>query len=188
MMQYFIQNLSKRSYPILLVFLSLISTLNARPIFHEINSMREAPIHLGQLDHYPALVVIAPQYEAIKPAISLYHKLYQNFGNRTHLLISPDLPFYLSQKRVRFTLEEAVEEKAKSRVLLDWNRDTAQALFANESEQPLVILLEEDGTLLGRYHYEMVSEAFEFITATFSTVLPLDPSQLWASSSVQEIQ
>ena len=163
----------------------MISTLWGNPPDYELNSLLHTQVSLRKLPQYPALIIISPLEETLERARHLYQKLSQTLRAQTYLLISPDLPFYRSQSTILSTLEQKVDDEIKSGVLLDWNRDVAKHFFAEKSDLPVVLLLEEDGTILGRYHYEFVKNAFEFIAYTFSTLLPFNSRQLWVNSSAE---
>lgn len=180
----FLSKLQKQSYLTIFLLLSFISTVWGNLPDYEIASMNQQQLNLGKLQQYPALIVISPRYETLDLSTRLYQKLYQNLKDQTYLLVSPDLPFYLPDKAILSTLEQKLDDETKSGVLLDWKRDVAKHLFSDDSDLPVVLLLEEDGTILGRYHYEFVTDAFEFIAYTFPTLLPFGPTQLWADSSI----
>ncbi len=182
----FLDKIQKLCVFTIVIFFSMILTLSGNPPDYELNSMLDTPVNLRKLPQYPALIIIAPLEETLERASDLYQKLSQTLRAQTYLLISPDLPFYRSQSTILSTFEQTVDDEIKSGVLLDWNRDVARHLFAENSDLPVVLLLEEDGTILGRYHYELVTDAFEFIAHTFATLLPFNSRQLWANSSAEE--
>ncbi len=175
--------MSKSVYLILLILLSTASTIWGSLPDYELNTMNQQKANLGRLQQYPILVIISPQLDTTEKSVHLYQQLHQNLKNHTYLLVAPDLPFFASNETTLHALTQAIDDDAKSGVLLDWSRNVIKLLSAENSDEPLVLLLEADGTILGRYHYQTAIDAFEFVTNTFSDLLPFYPKELWANSS-----
>ena len=183
-----IQNLFSDKWPrqswlTLFIFWSMISILWASPPDFNLSSLTDQQVNLRKLQHYPALIVIVPQEESLELSIRLYQKLSHQLDTQTYLLVSPNLPFYRPQYALLSTLEKTIDDELKAGVLLDWNQDVAKHLYADDSDLPMVLLLEEDGSILGRFRFEFVTNAFEFIAYTFPTLLSFHPAEFWANSS-----
>ncbi|MBF0279037.1 MAG: hypothetical protein HQM13_14650 [SAR324 cluster bacterium] len=159
------------------------ATIWGKSLDTALTSMLREKIDLRRLQKYPALIIISPQEKTIERARRLYQKLVQTSKTKSFLLISPNLPFYRTRSSILAFLENKIDDELKSGVLLDWNQGAAKFFNAANSELPIVLLLEEDGTALGRFQFELESNAFEFIANTFSALFPSNSDQLWANST-----
>ncbi|MBF0286577.1 MAG: hypothetical protein HQM14_02070 [SAR324 cluster bacterium] len=175
----------KSIYLALFILLSTTSTIWGNFPDYDLNTMNQQKLNLGKLQQYPILIIISPQFETTRQSVHLYQQLYQNLKNQAYLLVAPDLSFFASNETTLNILTQKIDDDAQSGVVLDWDRNFVTLLSAENSEDPLVLLLEEDGTILGRYHYQTVTDAFEFVANTFSDLLPFHATELWANSPLE---
>ncbi len=169
----------------LLIFLyGMVPSLWAGAVSVPVNNLSSQSINLAQLPHYPALVVISPESNTIQSASQLYTILHQQYPMQTYLVVSPNLPFYRSNEQYQQYLIKNLAPTFHSTVLLDWNGNVAERLFATNSQKPMVLLLEADGTILGRYRYQVAADALAFVTHTFSEHLVSQPTGLWAETTI----
>lgn len=173
--------MQKRGYLFIFIFLFFHNLTIGTPRSSILNNLNDLPVYFTQIQSNSAVIVISPNFDTLELSIQLYKKLYRQLGNQVYLIVSPDLPFFIPNFMVTSELKQNIQGEAASGVLLDWDQQVTKKFVADDSEQPVVLRLEKDGTILGRYHYQVVEEAFEFMVYTFPSLF--NPPEFLAKTS-----
>lgn len=134
-------------------------------------TLNEQTIELGDQRQYPLVIVAHKGLDQLPTALNLFLSLHTMYPMQVYLLVRPDMPFFVPYSVEKGILRDEIDSSVHQYVLHDENNLLMDRFGLSRANEPMVFLLKQDQSIVGRYFYKTPQTAYQFIVGLYHPIL-----------------